>query len=67
MSDAAVNAVANQENLIAAFDAVMKKLGVLVKVGDEVAKVCSSAPSLLLDHLIDHFFFKKKRSILLSI
>jgi hypothetical protein len=58
MSDAAVNAVANQQNLIAAFDAVMKKLGVLVKVGDEVAKVCSSVPSLLLHHLIDHFFKK---------
>ena len=36
------NAVSNQQNLITLFDALMKKLGVLVKVGDEVAKVCSS-------------------------
>jgi hypothetical protein len=38
--------VSNQQNLITLFDALMKKLGVLVKVGDEVAKVCSSVSSL---------------------
>ena len=45
MSDAvtdADDAVLNQQNLITSFDALMKKLGVLVKVGYEVAKVCSS-------------------------
>ena len=29
----------NQQNLVVLFDSLMKKLGVLVKVGDEVAKV----------------------------
>ena len=29
----------NQQNLVALFDSLMQKLGVLVKVGDEVAKV----------------------------
>ena len=29
----------NQQNLVVSFDSLMKKLGVLVKVGDEVAKV----------------------------
>jgi hypothetical protein len=33
------NTLPNQQNLIALFDALMKKLGVLVKVRDEVAKV----------------------------
>jgi hypothetical protein len=37
----AANAVSNQQNLVTVFDGLMKKLGVLVKVGDEVAKVCS--------------------------
>ena len=36
------NVVSNQQNLITSFNALMKKLGVLVKVGDEVAKVYSS-------------------------
>jgi hypothetical protein len=31
------NTASNQQNLIKSFDALMKKLGVLVKVGDEVA------------------------------
>jgi len=42
LSDAvtnATNAISNQQNLIISFDALMKKLGVLVKVGDEVAKI----------------------------
>ena len=29
----------NQQNLVVLFDSLMKKLGILVKVGDEVAKV----------------------------
>ena len=29
----------NQQNLVVLFDSLMQKLGVLVKVGDEVAKV----------------------------
>jgi hypothetical protein len=33
------NTQTNQRDLITSFDALMKKLGVLVKVGDEVAKV----------------------------
>jgi hypothetical protein len=37
--------VSNQQNLITSFDALMQRLGVLVKVGDEVAKVCSSVSS----------------------
>jgi outer membrane receptor for monomeric catechols len=41
----AASAVSNQQNLITSFDALMEKLGVLVKVGDEVAKVCSSVSS----------------------
>jgi hypothetical protein len=45
------NALSNQQNLVASFDALMKKLGVLVKVGDEVAKVRSgsSVSSLMLN------------------
>jgi hypothetical protein len=43
------NAVSNQQKLITSFDALMKKLGVLIKVGDEVAKVFSSVSSRLLD------------------
>jgi hypothetical protein len=45
------NTLSNQQNLIASFDALMKKLGVLVKVGDEVAKVCSSVFSRVLHDL----------------
>ena len=41
--------VSNQQNLIAPFEALMKKLGVLVKIGDEVAKVCSSVSPLSHD------------------
>jgi hypothetical protein len=33
------NTQTNQRDLITSFDALMQKLGVLVKVGDEVAKV----------------------------
>jgi len=32
--------MSNQQNAITSFVALMKKLGVLVKVGDEVAKPC---------------------------
>ena len=35
------NTQTNQRDLITSFDALMQKLGVLVKVGDEVAKVRS--------------------------
>src|ERR1700677_5137804 len=48
--------VSNQQNLVTSFDALMKKLGGLVKVGDEVAKVCSSVSSLLLYDLSGSFF-----------
>jgi hypothetical protein len=41
------NAASNQQNLITTFEALMNKLGVLVKIGDEVAKVCSSLSSLI--------------------
>jgi hypothetical protein len=37
--------VSNQQNLITSFDALMNKLGVLVKIGDEIAKVWFSIPS----------------------
>jgi hypothetical protein len=37
--------VSNQQNLITSFDALVNKLGVLVKIGDEVAKVWFSIPS----------------------
>ena len=47
----AANAVSNQQDLITSFDAVMKKLGVLVAIGDEVTKVCFSVSSSLLYHL----------------
>jgi hypothetical protein len=39
------NTVLNQQNLVTSFDSLMKKLEVLVKVGDEVAKVCSLVSS----------------------
>jgi len=48
----AVNAVSNQQTLITPFEALMDKLGVLVKIGDEIAKVCSSVFSAILDHRI---------------
>ena len=41
--------VANQQNLVTSFDALMKQLAPLVKIGDEVAKVCSVSSSLLYD------------------
>lgn len=59
VSDAVTNApsaVSNQQNLIASLDALMKKLGVLVKVGDEVARVCSLVSSLFLHNLSRSFF-----------
>jgi hypothetical protein len=43
------NAVSNQQKLITSFDVLMKKLGLLIKVGDEVTKVFSSVSSRLLD------------------
>jgi hypothetical protein len=45
------NTTSNQQNLITSFDALMKNLGVLVKVGDEIAKVCFSVSSPLLHDL----------------
>jgi hypothetical protein len=45
------NTASNQQNLVTTFDALMKKLEVLVKVGDEVAQVCSSVSSPLLPEL----------------
>jgi hypothetical protein len=47
------NAVSNQRNIVTSFDVLMK---VLVKVGDEVAKVCSSVYSILLHDLSGSFF-----------
>jgi hypothetical protein len=41
------NAWSNQQNLITTFDALMTHLGLLVKIGDEVAKVCSLVSSHL--------------------
>jgi hypothetical protein len=58
----AANAVSNQQNLITSFDALMMKLGVLVTIGDEVAKVCSSVSSSLLYHL-NLLFHKKDPSL----
>jgi phage-related minor tail protein len=52
MSDAFADisdTVSNQQNLITSFNALMKRLEPLVKIGDEVAKVCSSVSSPLLD------------------
>jgi len=43
----AVNAISNQQSLITPFEALVNKLGVLVKIGDEIAKVCSSVFSPL--------------------
>jgi hypothetical protein len=43
--------LSNQQKLVASFSALMKQLEPLVKIGDEVAKVCSSASSPLLDEL----------------
>ena len=37
--------VSNQQNLITTFDALMNKLGILMKMGDEVAKVWFLIPS----------------------
>ena len=36
--------VSNQQNLITTFDGLMNKLGILVKIGDEVAKVWFPIP-----------------------
>jgi hypothetical protein len=52
MSDAFADisdTMSNQQNLITSFNALMKRLEPLVKIGDEVAKVCSSVSSPLLD------------------
>lgn len=49
VSDALINTsdtLSNQRNLVASFTSLMKKVEPLVKIGDEVAKVCSSVPSL---------------------
>jgi hypothetical protein len=43
------NAILNQQKLITSFDTLMKKLGVLVKAGDQVAMAFSSVYSRLLD------------------
>ena len=39
--------IANQHTLITSFESLLAKVGVLLKVGDEVAKVCSSLSSSL--------------------
>jgi phage-related minor tail protein len=52
MSDAFADisdTMSNQQNLVTSFNALMKRLEPLVKIGDEVAKVCSSVSSSLLD------------------
>ena len=36
--------VSNQQNLITTFDGLMNKLGILVRIGDEVAKVWFPTP-----------------------
>jgi hypothetical protein len=41
------NTVSNQQNIVTTFDALMKKLEVVVKIGDEVARVCFSVSPLL--------------------
>ena len=44
VSDAVTNisdTLANQQNLVTSFDVLMKLFVPLVKIGDEVAKVCS--------------------------
>ena len=41
--------LSNQQNLVTSFQGLMERLEPLVKIGDEVAKVCSSASSLLND------------------
>jgi hypothetical protein len=41
----ASNTVSNQQNLTTSLEALMNKLGVLVKIGDEVAKVWLSLSS----------------------
>jgi hypothetical protein len=49
------NTLSNQQDLITSFDSLMKKLGILVKVGDEVAKVCFSylpACKICIDHFL---------------
>src|SRR5258705_5605348 len=51
-SDAFTNipdTLSNQQNLVTSFQALMTRLEPLVKIGDEVAKVFSSPPSLLDD------------------
>ena len=56
VSDAFTNisdTVSNQQNLVTSFNALMQRLQLLVTIGDEVVKVCSSVSSLLQ---IDDFF-----------
>ena len=67
VSDAVTNfsdTVVNQQNLVTSFDALMKQFAPLVKIGDEIAKVCSVSSSLLYDLNRSCFL---KRSILMLI
>jgi hypothetical protein len=56
------NTVSNQPNLVTSFDALMKKREVLVKVGDEVAKVCFSV-FFSLPHELNSLFLQKDPSL----
>jgi hypothetical protein len=52
VSDAVTNAAdaaLNQQNLITSFDALMKKLGVVVNAGDELRRFALQYPHLLRD------------------
>jgi hypothetical protein len=53
------NAVSNQQNIITPFESFMKKIGILVTIGDQVSKACPSISSPLLHNLIV-FCLKKK-------
>jgi hypothetical protein len=60
------NTVSNQQNLITSFESLMKKVGVLVKIGDDVAKVCSSVSNPWLhdrNWSFKNFCLKKDSSV----
>ena len=42
------NTVSSEQNIITPFKSLMRKLDVLVKIGDEIIKVCSSVSYPLL-------------------
>ena len=65
-SDTISNIVLNQQNIVTLFDAIMKKLEVLIKVGDEVAKglpLCISSlvarAELIILELSDIYLFNQ--------